>query len=330
MFKNFPRRLNARRPSATLLLAALCLFATAATAQYPSRPVKLVVPAGAGGPTDIVARLLAHGLTETWGKQVLVENRPGAGGNPGAEVVVRAAPDGHTLLLGSAGPVVINMSLYPNLRVDPRRELAPISLLTSVPMVLFVSPSMPAQTLADLIRYVKERPGKLNYASTGIGTMPHLAGELLKRQAGLELVQVPYKAAPAAVAALMADEVALFFDTPSGFVNARSGKLRALAVAAKKRFAGAPDVPTTAESGYPGLLADSWYGLLAPLQTSRELRAKIHADVAKVLLAPETQARLAGLGFEVVASTPDAFAETIATESERWAAFVKTLGIKME
>lgn len=319
-----------------LLLAALPALLAAGTARaqpaspFPVRTVKLVVPAGAGGPTDVVARVLANGLTESWGKQVLVENRPGAGGNPGAEVVVRSAPDGHTLLLGSAGPIVINMSLYPNLRVDPRRELAPISQLTSVPMVLFVAPETPAKTLAELVRHVKERPGKLNYASTGIGTMPHLAGELLKRQAGLDLVQVPYKAVPAAVAALMAGEVVAFFDTPTGFANARAGKLRALAVAAKTRFSGAPEVPTTAEAGYPGLLADSWYGLLAPLHTPRDLRLKVHADVAKVLLAPETKSRLASLGFDVVASAPDAFADTIASESERWASFVRTLGIRME
>lgn len=310
-------------------LGALGLHSPA-HAQFPSRPVRLIVPAVAGGPTDIVGRLVAQGLGTLWGHQVIVDNRGSAGGIIGTEAVVKSAPDGYTLLMSSAVPIVMSKSLIPGLPFDPLKDLAPISQIASVPQVLYVSPALPVRDAAELIAYVKQRPGQFNFSSVGPGTMPHLAGELFKRQAGLDMVHVPYKGAPAAGAAVMSGDVALYFDTPAALTHVRSGKLRALLVSGPRRLAAAPDLPTAQEAGLPGFSADSWYGLLAPAQTPRELRSRIHADLIKILASPETRSRFTNIGFEIVASSPEAFADTIASESARWSALIKAAGIRAD
>ena len=308
---------------------ALALLAFPAQAQFPSRPVRLVVPAAAGGPTDIVGRLLAQELGAVWDQRVLVENRASAGGIVGTELVVKAAPDGHTLLLSSAVPIVMSKSLIANLSFDPQKDLAPVSQLASVPILLYVSPRLPVRDVAQLIAYLKERPGKLNFASAGPGTMPHMAAELFKKQAALDIVHVPYKGAPAAAAAVMSGDAALYFDTTAALTHVRSGKLRALMVAAPKRYPAAADLPSAEEAGLPGFSADPWYGLLGPAQLSRELRLRIHSDVARAL-SGEARSRFASMGFEIVASPPDVFADTIAAESDRWAALIRAAGIRAE
>ena len=301
-----------------------------ALAQFPTKPVRIVVPFGAGGPTDIVARLLAQGLTESWKMTVLVENRPGAGGNIGTDAVAKSPPDGHVLALVPAAPIVINQWLFAKLPYDPRKDLAPVSLLASAALILYISPQLPVKNLAELIKYARENPGKLNFTSAGTASMPHLVGEMLKRQARIDIVHVPYQGAPQAGAAVISGEGAMIFDTAVSLAQVKAGRLRAVAIAARSRSAGAPDLPTFAEAGLPDFAAEGWYGLLAAAATPRDLVGKIQADSARVLLAPDAKARLAGIGFEVVASTPDAFAELIAAESARWGSVIKAAGIRVE
>ena len=318
-----------------LLTAALALvFATNTFAQsavpYPVKPVRMVVPNGAGGPTDVVARLLAQGLTEAWGQQVVVENRPGAAGNLGTEAVAKAPADGHTLLMSASGPIVMAKPLFEKLAIDPTKDLAPISLLAWIPLIIYVAPQLPVNNLADFLRYAKERPGKLNYASTGPGSTTNVMTELFKRQSGADLVQVPCKAVPQALAAVMTGETAMFLDTTSTLSHVKTGKLRALAIASRARFSGAPDLPTATEAGLAGFTAEPWVGLLAPAGTPRELRQKIQTDSAKYLLTPAMKTQLAAIGFDAVGGGIDAFAEVIATEAVRWNTVVKAAGIKLE
>ncbi|OGA35283.1 MAG: hypothetical protein A3G80_05695, partial [Betaproteobacteria bacterium RIFCSPLOWO2_12_FULL_62_13b] len=297
-----------------------------ALAQFPTKPVRIVVPFGAGGPTDIVARLLAQGLTESWKMTVLVENRPGAGGNIGTDAVAKSPPDGHMLALVPAAPIVINQWLFAKLPYDPQKDLAPVSLLASASLILYISPQLPVKNLAELIKYARENPGKLNFTSAGTASMPHLVGEMLKRQARIDIVHVPYQGAPQAGAAVMSGEGAITFNFAVSLAQVKAGRLRAIAIAARSRSAGAPDLPTFAEAGLPDFVAEGWYGLLAAAATPRDLVGKIQADSARVLLAPDAKAKLAGVGFEVVASTPDAFAELIAAESARWGSVIKAAG----
>ena len=301
-----------------------------ALAQFPARPVRLIVPAAAGGPTDLVARLVSQGLAEAWNQRVIVENRPGAGGIVGTELVVHAAPDGYTLLLSSAVPIVMSRHLMARLPFDPQKDLAPIAQIASVPTVLYASPRIPVTTVAELAAYIKARPGQLNFASAGPGTMPHLAGELFKKQAQLDLVHVPYKGGPAASTAVMSGEAVLYFDTTAALATAAAGKLRALMIASPRRHAKAPDVPTAAEAGLPEFVADPWYGLLAPAKTPRELVERIHTDLAKVLRNAVARERIVNLGFEPVDSSPERFAETIASESARWGAIIRATGIRAD
>jgi tripartite-type tricarboxylate transporter receptor subunit TctC len=314
----------------SLLLVALAAAWQAACAQFPSRAVRIIVPFGAGGPTDIVARLLAHGLTEAWKQPVVVENRPGAGGNIGTDFVAKSAPDGHVLAMVPAGPIVVNRWLFEKMPFDPQKDLAPVSQLTAAPLLLYVSAQLPVTSLAELIRYAREHPGKLNFTSAGTSSMPHLAGEMFKRQAQIDIVHVPYKGAPQAGAAVMSGEGAMTFDTMVSLAHVKSGRMRALAISNKARHGGAPDVPTFAEAGMPEFAASAWFGLLAPGATPRELINRIQADAARILLAPEAKARLAGIGFDAVAGSPEAFADLIAAESARWGNLIKAAGIKAE
>jgi tripartite-type tricarboxylate transporter receptor subunit TctC len=313
--------------------AALALACAPAHAQtsYPAKPVRLVVPFPAGGTTDILARAVAQKLSETWGQQVIVDNRPGAAGNIGTELVARSAPDGYTLLMGTVGTHAINASLYEKLPFDPVKDFTPVVLVAGVPNVLVVNQSVPAQSVAELIAYAKANPGKLNFASSGSGTSIHLSGELFKVLTGVQMTHVPYKGSAPALTDLMGGQVQLMFDNlPSSLAFIKAGRLRALAVTSTTRAAALPDIPTMVEAGVPGFEASSWFGVLAPAGTPRDIVLRINAEVAKWLATPEAREKLAGQGAIVAGGAPEDFARHIASESAKWARVVKASGAKVE
>jgi tripartite-type tricarboxylate transporter receptor subunit TctC len=318
------------QPARLFFAVLLAVAWQAAFAQFPSRPVRIIVPFGAGGPSDIVARVLAQGLTEVWKQPVVVENRAGAGGNIGTDFVARSPPDGHVLAITPAGPIVINRWLFESMPFDPQKDLAPVSQLTSAPLLLYVSAQLPVNSLRELIQYARANPGKLNFTSAGTSSQPHLAGEMLKRLAQIDIVHVPYKGAPQAGAAVMSGEGAMTFDTLVSMPQVKAGRMRVLAISSKGRHPGAPDVPTFAEAGLPEFSATAWFALFAPGGTPREIVSTIQADSAKVLLAPEAKARLAAIGFDALAGSPEALAEHIVAESARWGSLIKSAGIKVE
>ena len=308
--------------------AALPFASQIARAQaYPARPVRIVVPFAAGGPTDIVARLAGQWLSERLGQQFVIENRPGAGGTIGTEAVVRAAPDGYTLLQVGAYTVV-NAALYDNLNFSFVRDVIPLASMMSVPLVMEVHPSFPAKTVPEFIAYAKANPGKINMASSGIGATPHVAGELFKMMAGVDLVHVPYRGAGAAFADLLGGQVHMMFDfTPSSVEYIRSGKLRALGVTTTVRAAALPDVPTLGEF-VPGYEASGWFGLGAPRNTPVEIVETINKETNAILADEKVKARLADLGGTVLTGSPAEFGKLIAVESEKWAKVVKFSGAK--
>jgi len=298
---------------------------------YPTKPIRIVVPFPAAGTTDILARAVAQKLTETWGQSVIVDNRPGAAGNIGAELVAKAAPDGYTLLMGTVGTHAINASLYAKMPYDHVKDFTPIVLVAGVPNVLVVNPSLPVKTVAELVAYEKANPGKLNFASSGSGTSIHLSGELFKTSAGVQMTHVPYKGSAPAVTDLIGGQVQLMFDNlPSALPHIKAGKLRAIAVTSLVRAPALPDVPTIAESGYPGFEASSWFGLLAPAGTKPEIVAKINAEVRKWLATPEARDKLASQGANAAGGTPEDFARHIAAETAKWAKVVKQSGAKVD
>ena len=319
------------RIAGTLLLAALT-FGVHAQAPYPNHPVRIVVPFPAGGTTDILARATAQKLTETLGQPFVVENRPGAAGNIGAEIVAKSPPDGYTMLMGTVGTHAINASLYEKMPYDHVKDFVPVVLVAGVPNVLVVHPSVPAKSVQELIAYAKANPGKLNFASSGSGTSIHLSGELFKTMTGVSMQHVPYKGSAPALADLTGGQVQLMFDNlPSALPLIKAGKLRALAVTSLARASALPDVPTVAESGLPGFEASSWFGLLAPAGTPKDVITKVNAEVAKWLATPEAKEKLAAQG-AIVASglTPDDFTRHIASETTKWQKVVKDSGAKVE
>ena len=317
-----------------LAAAALALAAAplaAAQTPYPGKPVRLVVPFPAGGTTDILARAAAQKLSEAWGQQVIVDNRPGAGGNIGAELVAKAAPDGYTLLMGTVGTHAINASLYSKLPYDPVKDFAPVILVAGVPNVLVVNPSLPVNSVPELIAYAKANPGALNFASSGSGTSIHLSGELFKTLTGVQMTHVPYKGSAPALTDLMGGQVQLMFDNlPSSLGFIKAGKLRALAVTSSARAAALPDVPALAEAGVPGFEASSWFGILAPAGTPRDIILRINGEVAKWLASPEAREKLAGQGAIAAGGTPEDFARHINAEMAKWAKVVKESGAKVD
>jgi tripartite-type tricarboxylate transporter receptor subunit TctC len=309
---------------------AMVLPATAQQA-WPDRPVRLIVPFPPGGSTDIVARLLAEALQGRLGQPVLVENRGGAGGNIGADLVAKAAPDGHTLLLSAPGPFAINEHLYRSMPFDPERDLVPVALVAAVPIVLVVPAGSPARSLADLIARARREPGKLAFGSSSIGGTNHLAGELLKSSAGIDIVHVPYRGAAPAMTDLIAGNLDLYFDNMPGVLpQLRDGRIRALAVAGATRATALPDLPTMAEAGLPGFEASSWFGLAAPGGTPAALVARIAAAVRAALAEPGLRAKLAAAGAEPGAMDPDGFARFVAAERARWGKVVQASGAQAE
>lgn len=306
----------------------LALFAGAAAAQgnYPAKPIRLIVGYTPGGATDIVARLLATKLQEALGQTVIVENKPGAGSNIASELVAKSAPDGYTLLVGSIANAT-NMVVYKNLGYDTLRDFAPVTQLMSAPSVLAVHPSFPAKNLQELIALAKRDPGKYAFASSGSGGSPHLAGEMLKLRAGIDLIHVPYKGAAPALSDLLGGQVQMAFQTAlSAVPHLQSGQLRAVAVAANKRLAQLPNVPTMAEAGLPDFEVSSWNGLFAPAKTPPEIVARLHAEAVKALATPDLREKLNAQGAEAVGSTPEEFRAYIRAEIEKWGKVVRASG----
>ena len=315
------------------LLTALVATAPAAAQEtaYPTKPVRLVVPFPAGGTTDILARAVAQRLSETWGQQVIVDNRPGAGGNIGSELVAKSAPDGYTLLMGTVGTHAINPSLYAKMPYDHVKDFTPVVLVAGVPNVLVVNPSLPVHSVPELITYAKANPGKLNFASSGNGTSIHLSGELFRTMTGVDMTHVPYKGSAPALTDLVGGQVQLMFDNlPSSLQFIKTGKLRALAVTSAARSAALPELPTLAESGLPGFEASSWFGILAPAGTPKDIVAKINAAVGNWLASPEAKEKLAAQGAIAAGGSPDAFVKHIDAETAKWAKVVKASGAHID
>lgn len=309
----------------------LSVAAASASAQgYPDKPVKLVVPFPPGGPTDIVGRLVAQKLAEGIGQPVVVENRPGAGGTVGSTAVARAPADGYTLLYGST-TLAIAPSLYRDLAYDPRTAFAPISLVSRGPIIAAVNAQLPAKTLKDFIALAKSSPGRINYGSAGSGTPPHLAAELFKTVAGVDLVHVPYKGGGPAVSDLAGGQVQVCFEgLPTLLPHIKSGKVRALAITGAKRDPALPEVPTFAEAGLPGYDANFWNGLVAPAGTPAEVIARLNSVLVQALATPEVHAALVRLGLEAAGTTPQQFGDFIAAEIDKWARVVKASGAKID
>ena len=311
-------------------LALACLPSVAlAQEAFPSKPVRIIVPYPAGGVADLLPRVVGEKLSQKWGQAVIVENKAGASGNIGMAEGARAAPDGYTLVLAPTGNLTVNPSLFPNLPFDVHRDLSPVTLLAQSPNVLVVHPSVPAKTFRELIAFAKANPDKLNFASPGEGSGAHLAGELLKLEAGIMATHVPYKGMAPAVNDLLGGNVQMMFaGVSSALQHIKSGKLVALAVASPRRNPQLPDVPTVAESGLPGFDVTSWYGIVVRAGTPPAVIQKIQRDMAEALQAEDVKAKLAGLGLEPVGNTPEEFAALIRAETQKWGDIVRKAGIK--
>lgn len=319
-----------RRLSIALLAGCCALASNTAPAQpYPSRPVRIIVPFAAAGGSDIFARILAQRFTDSFGQQFIVENRAGGNGNIGAEAVVKAAPDGHTLLL-TTNVLTTNPWLYRNMPFNVERDLAPITYAGSTPNLLVIHPSLPVKSVKELITLARTRPGELTIAGSGTGTPSHLAGELFKQTARVDLLIIQYKGTGASLNDLIGGQVAMSFGSLAGLVPyAKSGRLRALAVSSLKRAASLPDVPTVAET-YPGFEVSTWYGLLAPAHTPRDIITRVQQETVKVLALPDVRARLATLGFDLGGTTPAEFAALLRSDLARWQKVIREGGIKAE
>ena len=313
------------------LLASLCWSGVAIAATYPDRPIHIVVPFPAGASNDVVARFLGQKLSEITGQSVIVDNRAGANGNIGAEYVAQSAPDGYTLLLTAPGPLAINQALYAHLPFDPAKDFAPVALAASVQIVLTVNPKVKAKSVAELIALAKASPGKLNFGSSGVGSTNHLAGELLKKLAGINIVHVPYRGAAPAMNDLIAGQIPILFDNmPAVRAQALAGTLRPLAVAGHTRSSLFPELPTMEEAGVPGFEATSWFGLVAPAKTPPEVLKTLTEAVKKALSDPETAHKLNDVGAEPGTLFGDDFGKFLHSESEKWGKIVKDSGAVME
>ena len=304
--------------------------AAASAAGYPSRPVRLMVPFAPGGTNDVLARIVGEKLSERLGQPFVVDNRAGANSVVGSEIVARASPDGHTVLIVSAG-FAVNPSLRRTLPYDTERDFAPIGLVGGGPYLMVVHPAVPAKTVQEFIAWVKSRPGQVNYASVGAGSPPHLAAELLRITAGIDMQHIPYKGGSAVLPDLMAGRVSMFFGSISTLQpHVQAGKLRAIAVTTAQRAAAMPELPTFIESGLAGYEVNGWYGLLGPGKTPRAIVNRLNLELRHVLALPETQARFAANGMEPAAGTAEAFAALIRSEIAKWAKVVRAAGIKPE
>ena len=318
------------RHLASTLLVCLPLVAAAQATDFPNRAIRIVVPFPPGGATDAAARLVAQKMGEHWGQPVVVDNRPGAGGNVGSDIVAKSPADGYTLVMGVTGSHAINTSLYSKMPYDPVTDFVAISQVAVVPNVLVVHPSVPASNLAELVALAKKEPGKLDYASLGNGTAAHLGMEMLKSAAGIDITHVPYKGSAPAVSDLIAGQVQMMVDgLPSSLPHVKAGKLRAIALTSLHRAPALPDLPTIAET-YPGFYADAWSGLFAPKGTPQPVVDKLSAEVQRILKLPDVREKLAALGAEPVGSTQAEFTAHVRREIDKWAKVVKTSGAKVD
>jgi len=321
----------------SIALLGFCLLqwtaivdATAADV-YPAKALRLIVPFPPGGPADALARLVSDKLSASLGKAVVVDNRPGAGGNIGMELGARSAPDGYTLVLAPAGNLTVNPFLYRNVPYDVGRDFAPVTVIAAVPNVLVVHPSVPAKSVAELVRHAKAHPGTLNYSSPGNGSGAHLAGELFKSMTGVDIVHIPFNGIAPAVTAVVGGQVQIMFaGAPSALPQVKAGRLVALGVASPKRIAAAPDLPTLAESGLPGFDVTSWYSIVVPSGTPNDIIARLRSEIASALTQPDIQEKLAGLGAEPIGNTPAEFAAMLKVETAKWGKIVKDANIQVE
>ena len=316
----------------SLLAAALVCIAGPLLAQtYPAKAVHIIVPFPPSGAADLLTRALGKKLSESWGQAVVADNRPGAGGNIGAEAAAKAAPDGYTLFMAAVTTHAVSMSLYSKLGYDIEKDLVPVSLVANVPHILVANPSVPAKNLVEVIAYLKSQGGKVNFASQGNGTLSHLEYELMKSMGGFSANHIPYKGSAPAMIDLLAGTVVLFFDSiPSSLPQVRSGKLRGIAVASSQRSPVLPDLPTMSEAGLAGFSADSWFGIMAPAGTPRDIVAKLNADLIKALDSPEVKDIISRQGGFVMGSTPEAMAAQIRGDREKWGRVVRDSGAKIE
>lgn len=315
----------------SLLAVAAQPFGLVAAQIYPSKPIRLIVPFPPGGPADTLARLVGDKLSTSLKTQVIVENRAGAGGNIGMELGAKAPPDGYTLVLAPAGNLTVNPSLYRNVPYDVARDFVPVTALAAVPNVLVVHPSVPVKSVGELIAYAKARPGQLNFSSPGPGSGAHLAGELFKSSAGLDMVHVPFNGIAPAVTAVLGGQVQLMFAGASSVLpHVKGSKMTALGVASLKRMAAAPELPTIAESGLTGFDVTSWYGIVAPAGTPTDIVNLLQSSIASALAQPDAREKLAALSAEPMANTPAEFAAMIRTEAAKWGKIVKDANIRVE
>jgi tripartite-type tricarboxylate transporter receptor subunit TctC len=311
------------------LTAVMLIMTAVAQAQYPAKPVRMIVGYPPGGPTDVLARVVSQKLAEAWGQQVIVDNRPGASGLIGAEQTVRAAPDGYTLLMVPVTYAVVP-SMLAKMPFDAEKDLAPVAQVASAPFILVVHPTLPVKTVKDLVALAKSRPGQLNYASASPGGMPHLAGELFNGMAGVKMVHIPYKGAAPATIDLVGGHVLLMFNNMlSAMPHVKSGRLRAVAVTSLKRSAAIPELPAIAET-LPGYEANGWYAAFAPAATPRELVAKINGDMNRAMRMPDVTQRLAGDGVEPVGTTPEQFGAYLRQEMAKWGKVARASGAKID
>lgn len=312
----------------------LVCFGQMAAAQspgaYPSRPIRLVLPASPGGPVDVIGRTMSAGLAEALGQQIVIDNRAGAGGIIGAEIVVQANPDGYTLMFAHSGPLAIEAAIHSKLSYSPVKDFAPVSLVAASPYVLIVSPASPAKSVKELVALARSRPGKFHFASGGVGTGLHMSGELLKQAAGFDMIHVPYKGAGPGMTALMGGEVDTMFNgVSSALPHVKAGRLRALAVSTAQRSALFPELPTVAESGFK-YDTSGWYGLVAPAGTPKTITGKLQSQLHKALNAPEMKQRLAAQGIDGIASTPEHLARHLRVELDKWTTVVKAAGLRAD
>jgi tripartite-type tricarboxylate transporter receptor subunit TctC len=314
------------------LFTALCVVGDGAHAQtYPTKSIRLIVPFPPGGPADILSRAIGQKLTDSWGQQVVVDNRAGAGGTIGSDLAAKGAPDGYTLLMGFVGTHAINPSLYSSLPYDVVKSYEPVSLVATATIILVLHPSLPAKSVKELIAVAKSKPGELTFGSPGNGTPQHLAGELFNTMAGVKMTHVPFKGAVPAINDLLGGRISLIFSSaPPALPHVASGKLRALAVTSARRSSVSPDLPTVSESGLPGFEVINWYGVLAPARTPKSIVDKLNAEITRITNMPDVKERLSTVGIEALSSTPAQFAAFIKEETAKWAKVVKFSGARLD
>ncbi len=325
---------NQSMQCATMSLAVMvCAMAAgpAAAQSYPNKPIRMIAPYPPGGTSDILARIAGQKLTEAWGERIVVDNRPGASGSLGTEIAAKAAADGYTMVIGSVAPIVLNPLFYPKIAYQSLRDFTPVSLIGAAPQLLVVHPAVPAKSVKELIALAKSSKDGLTYGGSGVGTLPHLGGEMFQIITGAKMVHVSYKGTVLAILDLIGGRLNMIVsDMPVALPHANSGKLRALAVAGSKRFGLTPDIPTAIEAGLPGFVLDNWWGLLVMKGTPPAIVSKINAGLAQGLQQPEVKAQYAGLGLEVVTTTPQGFTDVIKSDHAKFSKLIQDAGIKIE